>query len=69
MIEPHENEPRLSKEFAQMAIDALAEARREPELAEARREEQIQFARRNYSWPARALEWQSYLSDVVRDHR
>jgi glycosyltransferase involved in cell wall biosynthesis len=69
MIEPHEDESRLSKEFAQMAIDALAEARREPDLAEARRAEQIQFARRNYSWPARALEWQSYLSDVVRNYR
>ena len=37
MIEPHEDDPRLAKEFAQMAIDALAEARREPELAEVRR--------------------------------
>ena len=45
MIEPHEDEPRLAKEFAQMTIDALAEARREPDLAEARRTEQIQFAR------------------------
>lgn len=69
MIEPHEDEPRLSKEFAQITIDALAHARREPDLTEARRAEQIQFARKNYSWPARALEWQSYLSEIVRDHR
>jgi glycosyltransferase involved in cell wall biosynthesis len=69
MIEPHEDEPRLSKEFAQMAIDALAEARREPDLAEARRAEQIRFARTNYSWPSRALEWQSFLTEIARDHR
>ena len=66
MIEPHDDEPRLAKEFAQMTIDALAEARREPELAEARRNQEIQFARENYSWPARALEWEAYLSDIVR---
>ena len=66
MIEPHEDEPRLAKEFAQMTIDALAEARREPDCADARRTQQIEFARENYTWPARALEWESYLSDVVR---
>ena len=66
MIEPHDDEPRLAKEFAQITIDALAEARREPELAEARRNQEIQFARTNYSWSARALEWEAYLSDIVR---
>ena len=66
MIEPHEDEPRLAKQFAQMTIDALAEARREPEAAEVRRNQQIEFTRQNYSWPARAFEWESYLSDVVR---
>ena len=66
MIEPHEDEPRLAREFAQMTIDALAEARREPDCADARRTEQIEFARKNYSWPARALEWEAYLSDIVR---
>ena len=66
MIEPHDDEPRLAREFAQMTIDALAEARREPELAEARRNQEIEFARKNYSWPARALEWEAYLSDIVR---
>lgn len=66
MIEPHEDAPRLAKEFAQMTIDALAEARREPDAAGERRAKQIEFARKNYSWPARALEWESYLLDVVR---
>jgi len=68
MIEPHEDEARLAKEFAQMAIDALAEARREPDAADARRAEQIAFVRKTYSWPARALEWESYLSEVVRQN-
>jgi glycosyltransferase involved in cell wall biosynthesis len=66
MIEPHEDEPRLAKEFAQMTIDALAEARREPDCADARRTQQIEFARKNYSWQERVLEWEAYLSDVVR---
>ena len=68
MIEPHEDAPRLAKEFAQMAIDALAEARREPDCAAARRSQQIEFARKNYSWPERVLEWESYLSEVVRQN-
>jgi len=69
MIEPHDDEPRLAKEFAQMTIDALADARRDPDAAEARRNQQIQFVRRNYSWPARALEWESYLSEIVLQGR
>ena len=68
MIEPHDDAPRLAKEFAQMAIDALAEARREPNCVAARRSQQIEFARTNYSWPARALEWESYLLEVVRQN-
>jgi glycosyltransferase involved in cell wall biosynthesis len=68
MIEPCEDPGRLAKEFAQMAIDALAEARREPNCAEVRRSQQIEFARLNYSWEARALEWESYLSEIVRQN-
>ena len=66
MIEPHEDAPRLAREFAQMAIDTLAQARREPEAAADRRARQIEFTRRQYAWPARALEWEAYLSDVAR---
>jgi len=66
MIEPHEDEPRLAKEFAQMTIDALAAARGDPDRAEAQRAQQIEFARTNYSWQARVIEWDSYLADIVR---
>jgi len=66
MIEPHEDEPRLAKEFAQMTIDALAAARGDPDRAEAQRAQQIEFARTNYSWQARVIEWESYLADIVR---
>ena len=66
MIEPHEDEPRLAREFAQMTIDALAAARNDPDAAEAQRAQQIAFARTNYSWQARVLEWEAYLADVVR---
>jgi glycosyltransferase involved in cell wall biosynthesis len=68
MIEPYEDPAHLARAFAQMAIDALAEARREPDAAAERRARQIEFTRRNYSWSARALEWESYLSEVVRQN-
>ncbi len=68
MIEPYEDAARLAREFAQMAIDALAEARREPEAAGERRAKQIEFTRLNYSWPARAIEWETYLSEIARQN-
>jgi len=69
MIEPHEDAPRLAKEFAQMTIGALTEARRNPDAAAARRTQQIEFVRKAYAWPARALEWETYLAEIVRQHR
>jgi glycosyltransferase involved in cell wall biosynthesis len=66
MIEPYEDPARLAREFAQTTIDALAEARREPDAAAERRARQIEFTRLNYSWPARAIEWEKYLSEIVR---
>jgi glycosyltransferase involved in cell wall biosynthesis len=66
MIEAHDDGPRAAKEFAELAIEALSAARRDPDTADVRRAEQIAFARANYSWPARALEWQSYLSEIAR---
>jgi glycosyltransferase involved in cell wall biosynthesis len=69
MIEPHEDEPRLAKEFAEMTIEALTAARRDPDRTAARRTRQIEFARTNYSWAARALEWEAYLSEIARSAR
>ena len=66
MVEPHEAASRLAKEFAEMTIEALSAARRDPDAAAARRAQQIEFARKNYSWPARTLEWEGYLSDIAR---
>jgi len=65
MIEAHEDSARLGRDFAQMTIEALAEIQRNPDEAERRRERQIAYVRKNYSWSARALEWQSYLADIV----
>jgi glycosyltransferase involved in cell wall biosynthesis len=65
MVEAHEDPALLSRDFAQMTIEALAEMRRNPDEAERRRERQIAYVRENYSWSERALEWQSYLTDVV----
>ena len=59
MVEAHEDPALLSRDFAQMTIEALAEMRRNPDEAERRRERQIAYVRENYSWSERALEWQS----------
>ena len=64
MIPPHADKQLAAKEFAAMAIGALNETKNNPDAATLRRDEQIAFVRRNYSWPARALEWQNWLSQL-----
>src|SRR5215471_8842063 len=66
MIEPYEDAAVLSKAFAQMTIKALAEMRSNPDKAEDQRKRQIAYVRENYSWSKRALEWQSFLTEIVR---
>jgi glycosyltransferase involved in cell wall biosynthesis len=65
MVEPQDNEALLAKNFAAMAISALNDIGAKPDLAAARREAQIAYVRQNYTWPARALEWQSWLFDLI----
>ena len=55
----------MAQEFAAMGIHALNTARSNPEAAATRRNEQIAFVQKNYTWPARAMEWQSYLFDLI----
>ena len=68
MVEADEDAARLTKNFTEMTIAWLSEMRRDPDKAEARREQQIAYVRETYSWAKRALEWESYLSDIVRQH-
>ena len=65
MVEPHDNEALLAKHFAAMAIAALNGIRTKPDEAATRREAQIAYVRQNYTWSARALEWQSWLFDLI----
>jgi glycosyltransferase involved in cell wall biosynthesis len=65
MIEPRDDPAALAKDFAAMAIDALNEIRRKPDEAAERRRAGIAYVHENYTWPARALEWQSWLFEMI----
>jgi glycosyltransferase involved in cell wall biosynthesis len=65
MVAPRDNIVELACEFSSMAFEALDDIRRNPDQAAARREEQIAFVRRHYDWAARALEWQSWLFEMI----
>ncbi len=66
LVEPYEDPAAYARAFATMAIDGLRADERNPQAALARRERQIAFVREHYTWPGRALEWQTWLSDIVR---
>jgi glycosyltransferase involved in cell wall biosynthesis len=65
MAEPEDDPAVLAKHFAAMAIDVLSGMRRNPDEAAARREAQIAYVQKNYTWPQRALEWQSWLFEMI----
>jgi Glycosyl transferases group 1 len=65
MVEASENPAVLAPQFAAMAVDALDDILRNPDQAAARRAAQIAFIHQNYAWPARALEWQSWMFDMI----
>src|SRR5215831_871732 len=66
LVDPRDDLIAYAHAFAAMAIEALRADEHNPESALTRRERQIAFIRQNYTWPGRALEWQAWLSDVVR---
>src|SRR6185437_9655344 len=65
MVEPDDNPAALAKNFAAMAIDALNDIRSKPAEAAARRQAEIAYVHENYTWPARAIEWQSWLFEMI----
>jgi glycosyltransferase involved in cell wall biosynthesis len=65
MVEPSEDSAVLAPRFAAMTIDALNEMRCNPDEAAVRRAAQMAFVHKNYAWPARALEWQRWLFDLI----
>ena len=64
--EYQQNHTKLAEDFAAMTVDALKAQRRDPESASARRDAQIAHVHEHYTWQKRALEWQGWLSDIVR---
>jgi glycosyltransferase involved in cell wall biosynthesis len=65
MIPPRADRQLAAKEFAAMTIHALEDARTNPDAALARRDAQIAFVRKSYTWPQRAMEWQSWLFELI----
>jgi glycosyltransferase involved in cell wall biosynthesis len=65
MTPPRDDHQMLAREFAGMTIAALIDVARDPARATSQREAQIAYVRKNYTWPPRALEWQSWLFDLI----
>jgi glycosyltransferase involved in cell wall biosynthesis len=66
LVNPENDPQAYARAFAKMAIDSLRADERDPQAALSRRERQVAFVREHYTWPKRALEWQAWLSDLVR---
>jgi glycosyltransferase involved in cell wall biosynthesis len=69
LIEASRDRAKLTRDFAQSVIAALAECREKPDAALTRRDAQVAFVRDNYSWPKRAIEWEAWLTDLVSRFR
>jgi glycosyltransferase involved in cell wall biosynthesis len=65
MIEPRPSSLELVAPYAQLVIDGLSAMRNDTKTATERRMRQIRFMRENYTWPARAAEWVTWLSRVL----
>jgi glycosyltransferase involved in cell wall biosynthesis len=65
-LTPARADPQIAaKEFGGMTVRVLGDMRGNPQEAAARRDAQSAFARKTYNWPARALEWQSWLFELI----
>lgn len=69
LIDYSSDRAQLAKDFAGATIGTLKELSRDPAAALARRDAQIAYIRVNYTWPARALEWQSWLTQLAESTR
>jgi hypothetical protein len=65
MVEWQADGNALATSFADMTVAALREMQQDPAGAAARRDERIRFVNENYTWPVRAKEWVSYLSELT----
>ena len=65
MIEPGGDSAILAANFANITIKTLNWMRTNPDQAAAARRAQIAYVHKNYTWPSRALEWQSWLFGLI----
>jgi len=69
MVEYRHDHTRLAQDFADMTMQALEDLRSDPGTAMARRAEQIAYVREHHTWPKLALEWEAWLSQIVKEFR
>jgi glycosyltransferase involved in cell wall biosynthesis len=67
LIDWHEDQGVLAKDFATMAIDTLRGMRRSPDAAAQSRTARVRFARDTCTWQVRAREWDAWLTELLRD--
>jgi len=65
LVDHNRDKTKLTKQFAEATIETLLQIRRGPAAALARRDAQIAYTKENYNWSARALEWQSWLTELA----
>jgi glycosyltransferase involved in cell wall biosynthesis len=65
LIEFSPDRKQLAEAFGRATIEALSAMMRNPAEVAIERQRQIAFARENYTWPKRALQWQSWLGEIA----
>jgi len=65
MIDWQPDKSALANAFADLAIRALQEARENPDNAMTLLAQRREYIKKNYLWPARAQEWEQWLTTIV----
>jgi len=65
LAEYRHDRAKLATEFSALVVAALKVQRQDAANASARRDAQIAFVHEHYIWEKRALEWQSWLLEIV----
>lgn len=69
MIRPDTDKARLAKDFAELVIAALEEARSDPDRALAQRQERVRYVWQHYRWEERAKDWAAWLAEIGGQQR
>jgi glycosyltransferase involved in cell wall biosynthesis len=65
LLDPPAETGRLAEVYAQFALQTIRDAYKNPDQWVARLDEQRTFSLKNYSWNARAKEWEELLEFVI----